>query len=99
MLKRLHFLEDRDGYRYELRYIRDKEGREVDFAIIKEGELEELVEVKFSDENISRSLLYYTKRLNPKKATQIVAKIKRPYDKGRIKVTNPISYFQTNFYS
>lgn len=99
MLKRLHFLEDRDGYRYELRYIRDKEGREVDFAIIKEGELEELVEVKFSDENISRSLLYYTKRLNPKKATQIVAKIKRPYDKGRIKVTNPISYFQTDFYS
>ena len=99
LLKRLHFLEDRDGYRYELRYIRDKEGREVDFAIIKEGELEELVEVKFSDENISRSLLYYTKRLNPKKATQIVAKIKRPYDKGRIKVTNPISYFQTDFYS
>ncbi|MCJ7615468.1 MAG: hypothetical protein MUO43_02910 [Desulfobacterales bacterium] len=88
MLKRLHFLEDCYGYYYELRYIRDKE-----------GELEELVEVKFSDENISRSLLYYTKRLNLKKATQIVAKIKRPYDKGRIKVTNPISYFQTNFYS
>ena len=30
LLKRLHFLEDRDGYRYELRYIRDKEGREVE---------------------------------------------------------------------
>jgi len=29
LIKRLHFLEDRDGYRYELRYIRDKEGREV----------------------------------------------------------------------
>jgi hypothetical protein len=83
----LHFLEDRDGYCYKLRYIRDKE-----------GELEELVEVKFSDENISRSLLYYNKRLNLKKASQIVAKIKRPYDKGRIKVTNPIPYFQTNFY-
>ena len=26
LLKRLHFLEDRDGYRYELRYLRDKEG-------------------------------------------------------------------------
>lgn len=97
LLKRLHFLEDRDGYRYELRYIRDKEGREVDFAIIKEGELEELIEVKYSDENISKSLLYYSRRLRPKKATQIVGKIKRPYDKNRVRVIDPISYFSHFF--
>ena len=97
LLKRLHFLEDRDGYRYELRYIRDKEGREVDFAIIKEGRLEELVEAKYSDENISKHLLYYAERLKPRKATQIVAKIKRPYDKNRVRVTDPISYF-SNFF-
>ena len=94
LLKRLHFLEDRDGYRYELRYIRDKEGREVDFAVIKEGRLIELIEAKYSDENISKHLLYYAKRLKPEKATQIVAKIKRPYDKGRIKVVDPITYFR-----
>jgi len=93
LLKRLHFLEDRDGYRYELRYIRDKEGREVDFAVIKEGRLIELIEAKHSDENISKHLLYYANRLKPKKATQIVAQIKRPYDKGRIKVVDPITYF------
>ena len=97
LLKRLHFLEDRDGYRYDLRYIRDKEGHEVDFAIVKEGELEELVEAKYSDENISKSLIYYTQRLNPKRATQIVAKIKRPYDKDRVKVVDPISYFRNFF--
>jgi len=97
LLKRLHFLEDRDGYRYELRYIRDKEGREVDFVIVKEGELEELIEAKFSDENISKSLLYYAKRLNPKRATQIVATTKRPFDKNQIKVTDPVSYFQGFF--
>ena len=96
LLKRLHFLEDRDGYRYELQYIRDKEGREVDFVIVKEGELEELIEAKFSDENISKPLLYYAKRLNPKKATQIVATIKRPYDKNQIKVTDAVSYFKLN---
>ncbi|MDL1984291.1 MAG: ATP-binding protein [Deltaproteobacteria bacterium] len=97
LLKRLHFLEDRDGYRYELRYIRDKEGREVDFVIVKDGELEELIEAKFSDENISKSLLYYAKRLNPKRATQIVATTKRPFDKNQIKVTDPVSYFQEFF--
>ena len=97
LLKRLHFLEDRDGYRYELRYIRDKEGREVDFAIVKEGELEELIEVKYSDESISKSLIYYSQRLRPKKATQIVGTIKRPYDKNRVRVIDPISYFSHFF--
>ena len=97
LLKRLHFLEDRDGSRYELRYIRYKEGREVDFVIVKDGELEELIEAKFSDENISKSLLYYAKRLNPKRATQIVATTKRPFDKNQIKVIDPVSYFQGFF--
>jgi hypothetical protein len=95
LLKRLHFLEDRDGYRYELRYIRDKEGREVDFAVLKEGKLEELIEVKYSDEKISKSLKYYSERLNPKRAIQITANIKRSYEKSGIKVTDPISYCQS----
>ena len=98
LLKRLHFLEDRDGYRYELKYIRDKEGREVDFVIIRDGELEELIEAKFSEEKISKSLVYYATRLNPAKATQLVANLRRPFDKGKIKVTDPISYFQNSLY-
>jgi hypothetical protein len=93
LLKRIHFLEDRDGYRYELRYIRDKEGREVDFAIIKEGRVEELIETKYADENISKHFAYYAERLKPEKATQIVAKLRRPYDQGKIKVMDPITYF------
>ena len=92
LLKRLHFLEDRDGYRCELRYIRDKEGREVDFAVLKEGVLEELIEAKLSDEEISRSLLYYAQRLKPRRATQVVARLRRPYDKNGVRVTDPLSF-------
>ena len=93
LLKKLHFLEDRDGYRYELRYIRDKESREVDFAILKEGMIEELIEVKFSDDKISKHLKYYAKKLNPEKATQIVATLKHSYSSGKINVLNPVTYF------
>jgi uncharacterized protein len=93
LLKRIHFLEDRDGHRFELRYIRDKEKREVDLAIVKDGRLTELIEVKYSDETISRSLRYYAERLKPDRCTQIVANLKRPYKKGRILVTDPFSYF------
>ena len=98
LLKRIHFLEDRDGYRYELKFIRDKEGREVDFAVVKENVLEELIEVKYSDENISTSLKYYANRLKPLKATQIVATLKRPYDYNGIRVMDPISYFSKGFF-
>lgn len=92
LMKRLHFLEDRDGYRYELRYVRDKEGREVDFAVLKEGVLEELIEAKVSDEEISRSLLYYAQRLKPRRAIQVVAGLKRPYDRGGVSVTDPLAF-------
>jgi len=98
LLKRLHFLEDRDGYRYELKYLRDKEGREIDFVVIKENRLEELIEVKFADANVSKSLLYYKRRLNPPKTTQIVADLRKPFDQGGIRVTDPVSYFQPGFF-
>ncbi len=97
LLKRNHFLEDRDGFRYELRYIRDKEGREVDFVILKEGIIEELIEVKFADDKISKHLKYYAAKLNPPKTTQIVAKIKHPYSSGKINVVEPAAYFRQKF--
>ncbi|WP_308875027.1 ATP-binding protein [Thiothrix subterranea] len=93
LLKRLHYREDYEGYRCELRYIRDKEGHEVDFAILQDGVLEELIEVKYSDDGISPSLRYFTERLKPKRATQIVATLDKPYDKDGIRVTNPFRYF------
>lgn len=93
LLKRIHFLEDREGHRYELRYVRDKEGREVDFLILRDGIVEELIEVKFSADKVSRHLQYYAERLRPEKATQIVATLKRPFSSNNIDVVGPIDYF------
>ena len=81
-----------------MRYLRDKEGREIDFVILKNGEIQELIEAKYTEENISRSLRYYTERLRPQKATQIVANLKKPYSSGRISVTDPLSYFSGAFF-
>ncbi len=89
LLKRLHFLEDRDGYRYTLHYIRDKEGREVDFAIVKDGCVEELIEAKWNDTGIAQPLVYYAERLRPTRATQIVATLKRGYSKAKLRVETP----------
>jgi len=93
LLKRLNFLEDSEGYRYELRYIRDKERREVDFAILEEGNLEELIEVKYGDEKVSRHLRYYAERLKPRRAIQIVAELRHSYDENGVSVVGPVEYF------
>lgn len=93
LLKRLHFLEDYYGHRCQLHYIRDKNGREVDFATIIDGKLEELIEVKTSDMSISSSLTYYNHMLKPKRAVQIVGTCNKTQDKNGIIISSPIEYF------
>lgn len=90
LLKRIQFLEDRDGYRYELRYLRDKEKREVDFVVVKEGAVDELVEAKWADENLSKSLAYYSEILKPNRSLQIVANLKREYSVGKLHVVDAV---------
>ena len=55
LLKWVHFKQDYDGMNLELRYFRDVERREVDFVILKDGIVEQLIEAKYGDENISKS--------------------------------------------
>ena len=90
LLKSMHLLEDRDGFRYSLCYLRDKEGHEVDFALFKERNLVELIEVKWQDDSISKDLRYYTNKLNPPIATQIVGELARGYEHGGIRVVPAI---------
>ena len=67
-------------------FIRDKEGREVDFAITKDRKLESLIEVKWSDEQISKNLTYFSEKLNPSESLQLVAHLKREYSKNKLQV-------------
>ncbi len=98
LLKRLHYLEDALGYRCQLHYIKDKDGREVDFVTVRDGVVEDLIEVKWQDGDISSSLKYYTKLLKPKRAVQLVGNIARPFQKDGILVADPLYYF-TEFYN
>ncbi|MBF0106158.1 MAG: ATP-binding protein [Deltaproteobacteria bacterium] len=97
LLKRAHYLEDGQGHRFDLSYIRDKEKREVDFVVVKNGHPEELIEVKLSEEKPTRSLIYYAERLKPKKVVQIVKNLNRPYVMHNILITDAYSYFKDDF--
>ena len=88
LLKKIHYLQDSQGLSLELGYIADKEAREVDFMILKEGKIFALIEAKLSVEKISRSLKYYSEKLKPKHALQIVAYPKKEYREGAYRVVS-----------
>lgn len=93
LLKRLHFIEDYFGYRCSLHYIRDKDGREVDFVTVINNTITDLIEVKSTDDTISSSLKYYAEKLKPKRVIQLVGNLKRSFDQNHIQVMHPIAYF------
>ncbi len=73
-----HLLKAVDGWndmglgKFELGYLRDKEKREVDFIVAREGQPWFLVEVKQHDESISSALRYFQQQLAAPFAFQVV---------------------------
>jgi len=72
LLKFSHYLFDAHGYRAELFYLRDIEQREVDFLITVDKKPWFAVEVKSSDQKLSKNLLYYKQKLNIPFSYQLV---------------------------
>ncbi len=87
-LKKIHYLEDSQGMCLDLKYIRDKESREVNFVILKNNKVFALIEVKYADDKLSKSLQYYSEKLKPKHALQIVAQLKQEYKQGNCRVVS-----------
>ena len=56
---------------FELGYLRDKEKREVDFLVARDGRPWFIAEVKWSDESLSSSLGHYQDRIGAPFAFQI----------------------------
>ncbi|MBM4365607.1 MAG: ATP-binding protein [Deltaproteobacteria bacterium] len=63
LLRLCHLLEDRDGHRVELCYLRDADGREVDFLVTSRGKPWFAVEAKLADQSPSPEFLTYRERL------------------------------------
>jgi predicted AAA+ superfamily ATPase len=91
LLKRLNFIEDSTGDRVSFHYIRDKEGREVDFVITHNRRPVALIEVKTSDQAISPGLLYFRDRLKVPVAIQLHAnpKVRPMKHKGVLLISIP----------
>ena len=86
LLKFAQFRKDAYGENWNLFYLRDKEGREVDFVVTRNRSVHWLIEVKASDEAVSTSLRYYVQKLRPKESLQLVLNLERPQEKSGVKI-------------
>ena len=62
LLKYCHHLEDTDGHRMELRFIRDTDRREVDFVVVRDQKPVFAVECKSGEKSPSRAIDYFRQR-------------------------------------
>jgi predicted AAA+ superfamily ATPase len=79
LLKWVHFEQDARGRDLGLRYFRDTDGREVDFVVVEGRRPRLLVECKWADADVDRSLCYLKARFPEAEAWQVSATSNKDY--------------------
>ena len=79
LLKWVHFEQDARGRDLDLRYFRDTDGREVDFVAAEGRRPKLMVECKWADASVDRSLRYLKARFPEAEAWQVSAMGKKDY--------------------
>ena len=77
LLKELHLIEDTTGYKTSLHYLRTKEGKEIDFAVVIEDQVRFLIEVKTSDTSPHAGFTTFARYFPYAGTIQLVKKIDR----------------------
>ena len=94
LLKRVHRQQDTSGEDRNLEYLRDREGREVDFVLSYKWKLHTMIEVKKSDTTPSKHLHYFQKKFPEAIAIQVVYNLDATYDRDvdGIRVVNAFTF-------
>lgn len=86
LLRFTQFRRDATGENWDLHYLRDREGREVDFVVTLERRVQWLIEVKTSDDTPSGHLRYFNERLRPQQSVQLVQHLSRAQERSGIRI-------------
>jgi predicted AAA+ superfamily ATPase len=91
LLKYCHYIEDTEGFKMELRFLRDTDKRETDFVVLKDDSPQFAVECKAGEKKINPSIFYFMERSAIPKFYQVHAG-KSDYIKKGIRVL-PVQTF------
>jgi len=93
LLKHVNAIEDYDGKRATLHYLRTKEKKEVDFAVVIEDLTPTIIEAKYSETKVSRPLCYFHKKYDLP-AIQVVRHLRQEYMAGEIQVRRAFNFLK-----
>lgn len=96
LLKHVYAKTDYLAEPYTLHYLRTKEGREVDFALVKDDVIEQLIEVKLTNHDVNKSLYYFHEKYHLP-ATQIVKNLRHSRLVDQIQVIDALHYLTSLF--
>lgn len=75
LLRHVYYKEDIEGIKSSLNFLRTKEKKEVDFALVYEDKIDSIIEAKVSDKTISKTLKYFNEKYSFK-SIQLVSDLK-----------------------
>lgn len=93
LLKYVNAIEDYEGKRAALHYLRTKEKKEVDFALAVEDQKLMLIEAKFAEDKISSALEYFHKKYNFE-AVQVVRHLRQEKKSGKIQIRRALTFLK-----
>lgn len=94
LVKHLNAIEDYEGKRAELKYLRTKEKKEVDFALVVEDRPISLVETKLSDATVSPTLKYFNRKYGFS-AIQVIKNLRQERITDRVELRKGVNFLKT----
>jgi predicted AAA+ superfamily ATPase len=85
LLKYCHFMEDTQGFKMDLRFLRDTDKREMDFVVLKDERPLFAVECKTGEKSINTAMFYFMERTQIPKFYQVHTG-GRDYEKKGVRV-------------
>lgn len=84
LLKHVQYLQDTRGIGISLNYVRTKDGKEIDFALVRDDQLTHCIEVKLSDSEPSGNLRYFQNKISDVSMVQLVHNLRQEKDVNNI---------------
>jgi len=96
LLKHIYGKSDYTGDKYELKYFRTKDGKEVDFAIIKNNKVKKIIEAKKSDSQADKNLKFFSDKYKLK-GLRVVKELKREKSIKNIEIVRAENFLKELF--
>lgn len=96
LLKHVLGMADIEGQKMELKYLRTKDNREIDFCLVRDDMIAEAIEAKVRDSAPSKALKYFCERYDLP-GTQVVKNLRNERLVGHVEIRNAEGYLRGLF--